>query len=380
LRGSTRNALTIKLTCTLGGFAGVWAATCEVQGQPPFQLDSSIGDWPLPGIAEGLSISVSGVAAAAGQTVTFTINSQLELALGSGALSGNKHYLTHRVGSQLGTTPSPVYSAYRIEIAVFDFVDAYRWQSMPFSDLTCFAGGVQSSFDGRRVFETGILTRPRIIEAVNDPNAATPQLVSNPLVAGKTYYFRAVYTWLDSGGNRWFSAPSFASRTGDGYSLTAVPSTIVGPVTVRPFNLRLTLPQCFSGMVSGADFFKNSMEVWVYVASEDLPGVYLLATQLKADQGAVSKYDIFSGNPSAIVTIDRMPLSSADQLYTVGGELANSPPPTCRVIEAHRDRLFAIDSSTNRVYYPKPLTAGRGVEWCTLTQYFEIPEEGLGLA
>ena len=70
----------------------------------------------------------------------------------------------------------------------------------------------------------------------------------------------------------------------------------------------------------------------------------------------------------------------ADQIYTAGGELENSAAPPCRSIEVHRDRVFAISSYDNNVYYTKPRIAGRGIEWAQLTQLIPITETGLGLA
>jgi len=290
----------------------------------------------------------------------------VEMFLPRGCVAGNVYYLTTRRGSALGNRPTPLFTNYQMEVIKLDFADAYRWASRAFGSLTVFAGGAMFATDGRRTFEAGILCRPRILSIVGGGTGGS-------LVNGNQYFFRAVYTWLDAAGQRYFSAPSYAQRAGDVFSFT--PGTPILQIV-----LTVTAPPCFSGMCSGADYFENSMEVWIYMTNSNTPGIYFLVAQMNTNSSQVGAFSPVNGNATASVGISAEPPSTADQLYVQGGELENSAAPTCRVLEAHRDRLFAISSYDNNVYYTKPATGGRGIEWAQQTQNFALPEPGLGLA
>ncbi len=290
----------------------------------------------------------------------------VEMFLPRGCVAGNVYYLTTRRGSALGNRPTPLFTNYQMEVIKLDFADSYRWASRAFGSITVFAGGAMFATDGRRTFEAGILCRPRIL-------SITGGATGGSLVSGNQYFFRAVYTWLDAAGQRYFSAPSYSQRAGDAFSFA--PSSPVLQIV-----LIVTAPPCFSGMCSGADYFENSMEVWVYMTNTATPGIYFLAAQINTNSGAAGAYSPVNGSATAAIGISIEPPSTADQIYVQGGELENSAAPTCRVIEAHRDRLFAISSYDNNVYYTKPATGGRGVEWAQETQNFALPEPGLGLA
>jgi hypothetical protein len=471
----------INVTCTLGGARGVWTGSVFYNNDPvAAQTFVSDATHPVNLIGKGLGFDlniVAGVAVLADAWNSYQTDT-VQIELPSGAVSGNKYYCAMRSGKALGITPTPLFSEYAIDAISLDFVDAYRWASRASGQLVAFACAVPWAFDGRRLFECGILTRPRILE-IQDQGTATGV---RPLTPGFTYFFRAVYTWLDARGDRWFSAPSYAGRSGDdfshrtnggvvgtvprsagpqldtvtAYSMTTITLTsalaevktglrivstnngIVGgpgnalfdiyyngnaaaamtavspavavavPLTgeatglsltwsagvgsagqewqTAPSQIRLsvTLPQCFSGMVSGVDFFKDAMEVWVYMTTPNTPNVYLLAAQIRADANAFTApsygYDVFSKANYIPIVIGNEPALTNDQIYTAGGELENSAPPPARIIEAYRDRLFAISGYDNRVYYTKSRIAGRGIEWAQQTQYIDIPETGQGLA
>jgi hypothetical protein len=392
----------IRVLVTLGGGLGTWTGKVSYDEGATFeQAFTSAASVDLTGKGEGFTMVIPGA-------TTAVVNDRFDAAplaprqlfLPRGCVSGNKYYTTSRKGMDFGIHPNPYFSDYGLEAIVLDFADFYRWASRPFGSLTAFAGGAMFAYDGRRTFESGILTRPRIvsigdqyntINKFDDPVAGNVVLVTpgvNPLQPATQYFFRAVYTWLDAAGDRWFSAPSYADRDGDGFTHTTTSITVnpsgggAIPATAQQLAVTVTMPQCFSGMVSGTDYFKNSMEVWLYMTNSQTPDILFLTAQVRADHNAFNSfyYDPFS--KAAVVTflINDEPFSTNDQIYTAGGELENSPAPPCRVLEAHRDRLFSISSYDNNVYYSKPRTGGRGLEWCQQTQLFQIPERGLGLA
>lgn len=461
----------ITVTCTFAGALGTWRGSVSYDHGTTISQNFTSGALiPLTGPGEGFSLSIAAGAAVFANNTTAALRTTQQIAMPNGCLAGNKYYCTTRVGAELGATTTQLFGAFKLEALAFDFIDPYRWFSKPFGALTAFAGGAMFAFDGRRTFEAGVPCRPRITRARNTLTNAKD--TKQTIQIGATYFVRAVYTWLDANGDRWFSAPSYADRSGDGFEFTPtsdysqiyahgtsptgpnITGTILGPpvpitltftstqyptiggtsnysisygpgttpqtgttsaggaataivltgpgagltwnfaagsspmpldniFTVAPKTVALdvTLPPAFSGMVSGTDFFKNAMEIWVYTTTAQGPvGVLFLLAKVQANRGAPAQYDTFSALPFATITINDEPQLTTDQIYTAGGELENSPAPPCRSIEAHRDRLFAISTYDNNVYYTKPRTKGRGIEWCQQTQFEAISEVGLGIA
>lgn len=298
----------------------------------------------------------------------FTLN---QIPLPRGCVAGNTYYITTRKGASLGTSSFPFFDTFTLELLKFNFADPYRWASRIYGDITAFAGGAMFAYDGRRTYECGILTRPRVLSAVERSTTGT-------FLVAQEYFVRLVYTWLDNTGQRWFSAPSYANRTGDGFNFTLLSAG-------HSVLLEITTPPPFTGMCSGIDFFANAVEIWIYMTNPAAAtGVYYLTAKVGVADAIANNftpgYSPVSGSGTVQVPILNPPPFTSDQLYTVGGELENSPAPACRTIEAHRDRLFAISSYDNNVYYTKPKVAGRGVEWCQQTLRIPLTETGLGLA
>lgn len=460
----------IRVQVTTAGALGTWIGAVsydDITTVSQVFTSSTASPQALTGPGEGFSLSFTAGVTAVGDKAVASLRSSRQIALANGCVSGNKYYIATRSGAQFGNSPTPLFSNYVLEAITLDFADNYRWLSKAAGALTVFSGAAPYAFDGRRAFEAGIPCRPRIARAL--ASTTDVDLTTHVIKAGVDYFFRAVYTWLDANGDRWFSAPSYASRKGDAFvarttgrysgnmvfsgtsfapngttisitgTLTGGPVpidvTVTAPgqlgiwtyaisydngasqsmtgtspgggslaltgagagltlgftngwagadnvwrVAAKKLTLLVTLPPAFSGMVNGADFFKNATEVWLYMSTAALPTVQFLIAQVKADGSAAAQYTPFALSPVVSVTLNDEPAVSNDQIYTAGGELENSPAPACRVLEAHRDRIFAISSYDNNVYYTKTHTKGRGLEWCQQTQLIPIAEQGLGLA
>lgn len=433
----------------------------------------------LDGPGTGFSLKMivaAGAVVAGGNFWTASYLSTRQIALPNGAISGNKYYVTTRSGSAFGDKPTPLFSSYVLDGIVLDFADAYRWASRASNALTLFGAASMFAYDGRRTFEAGVPARPRIPSIVvngSGISVVTPSVDGqiNPLVVrpGIQYFFRAVVTWLDANGDRWFSAPSYASRYGDAFSATPDPytpggvmlqytgnvansagiavSTATSPSFISPIRatfdpvantlaisydngasvaqtipsatagglvaltgtgagmsitfsglttgmgpatfelpaqvmqVRVEMPACFSGMLSGADYFKNAAEIWLYMTTKDSVSTYFLVQRASIGRDTSVHFDpVLSQLPYVTFNIDREPPFSADQIYTAGGELENSAAPPSRTIETYRDRTLALSGYDNKLYYTKPRVAGRGIEWCQATQYFELPDDCLGVA
>lgn len=430
----------------------------------------------LDGPGTGFSIqttNATGTVATIGQSWTASYLSTRQQALPNGAISGNKYYITTRSGGSLGDKPTPLFSNYILDGIVLDFVDPYRWTSRASKDLTIFGAASVFAYDGRRSFEAGVPVRPRIPFIGNDQTTsvivASADGTVNSLVIrpGIEYFFRAVVTWLDANGDRWFSAPSYAERKGDAFSATPQPYVVdgvmlqytgnvnnnagvaiggVGLVTltspvratfdqtantlaisydngasiaqtitsatsggtvaltglsgiaitysslpagtgVMTFELpaqvmkvRVEIPACFSGMLSGIDDFKNAAEIWLYMTTRDSVSTYFLAQSAGVDLGGTHFAPALGQIPYVTFIVATEPPVSADQIYTAGGELENSAAPPSRTLEIYRDRALALSGYDNKLYYTKPRVAGRGLEWCQGAQYFELPDDGMGVA
>jgi hypothetical protein len=428
----------------------------------------------LDGPGAGFSIRMNNTTSVAGgQSWTASYLSTRQIALPNGAISGNKYYTVTRSGSAFGNKPTPLFSNYVLDGIVLDFADAYRWASRASNALTLFGAASMFAYDGRRTFEASVPVRPRIPSIVvqTGVNALTPSADGNvdPTIIrpGIQYFFRAVVTWLDANGDRWFSAPSYASRNGDAFSAVPRPytpggamlqytgpfnnggvglagalPTFISPIratyteatdvatisydngatvaqTIAAFSgggpfaltgvgagltitssgltnngniitfelpaqtmqVRVELPACFSGMMSGADYFKNAAEIWLYMTTKDSVSTYFLAQRATVDRSANVHFDpALSQLPYVTFTIAKEPPFSADQIYTAGGELENSAAPPSRTLETYRDRVLALSGYDNKLYYTKPRIAGRGIEWSQSDQFFELPDDCLGVA
>lgn len=282
-----------------------------------------------------------------------------EIAFPRGAVSGNKwYYFARFLTEAISLANSDVANAEAdstLQLMQLDFADNERWKDAPMKQMAVLGSALPTCYDGRVGHECGFFFRPRIW--IVTPTA------SGSLVNGKTYFFRVVYSWTDSFGNRWFSQPSRAAGDGEVVSFTADVTNQSCFVSVRPLAL--------SAKMANSNFEQQDIQILLFMTRADEPLDYFL-------------YDVHhqgpGGTANAIInfTVNAEPPLGAEEIYTAGGELENYCPPPAVCITAHRDRLLAISDLSNTLWYTKPATLARGVEWA-LEQQVPLPERGMAV-
>lgn len=246
-----------------------------------------------------------------------------------------------------------------LDIIQFDFADPKRWDSRQHNGQTIFAGAMPWVYDGASGYECGWIWRARCVRAIATNGGS--------LVADTTYNVRVVYEYLDGDQRYWYSAPNYAVEPGEASaSFTTTTLNKTAKITVkRP---------CFTAMDKAYTNQTIRPRILVFMTNPPVSGdeEYFLAVVVEYDPRAQAFQDV-------VVSSLPSDQEKADRPYNFGGELDNYGPPPCQLIENHRDRLFAYSTYDFRLWYTKPSTIGRGVEW-VLEQSIMPPEEIVAIA
>jgi hypothetical protein len=259
------------------------------------------------------------------------------------------------------TTTSPI-GAWRtfdesgFRLMKLDFEDSKRWQEARHGAAIVFGGGIPYCFDGTHAFDCGFIWRPAILSCTRntDPTPVLPQ--------NTTLVYKVTYEYWDTDQRRWQSVPNLATE--------AIVETSAGATETQSVDLVIRTPT-ISAMPRGGFYFFGGIRVCVWRSESASPDEFILIYS--------EKIETFSAfNISLSDTFTHGAIESNERMYTWGGELENYSPPPCRALRAHRDRLFAINTETNELWYTKPLMNGRGAEW---SRYQKLPlfEKGVAL-
>lgn len=233
-----------------------------------------------------------------------------------------------------GAAPSEIRFTYsKISFAQAGVVGAY----VEYNGGTVIGGAYPKFYDRASLTEFGFLSSPVIPSAV-----LTTAIAPKPdnLLSGNTYSYRAVYVWTDANGRKHRSQPSLVKTLSTGMSNGAGDLDIEKPAITAKYRVD------DSGLVR--DIYT---EVYRTLANQSGP-FYLVAT-VPCD-----------GDPTTDTTttiavrddVTDAELSSAQQIYTTGDVLANETPPPISSLCVYSNRLFGVNSETNRVFYLKSST------------------------
>jgi hypothetical protein len=240
-----------------------------------------------------------------------------------------------------------------IRLMKLDFNDEARWLPAKHGERLVFSGGLPYVFDGQHAHECGFIWRPRILDIDLDAGAGTS------LPANATLNYRLVYEYYDVKQARWQSVPSLATD-----AQVATGATQDGVVL-------LLRPPCLSAKPRGGSYFMGLCRAVVYRSHSNAPREWIKVFEEKVEPFRTT-YMTFTD------TFSEDDILANERMYTYGGELENYSPPPCRALVEHRDRLFAINTEDNTLWYTKPLINGRGTEW---SRYQKQPlfEKGMAL-
>ncbi len=216
------------------------------------------------------------------------------------------------------------------------------WAFTQVGNALALAGGVNSLWDGRRLFELSFLHAPHVEGAVAGTSGA--------MVAG-TYLYVFVYEWRDATGMLHRSIPSPPKSV-----------TVAASGSVQ-FTIESA---CTSGRTDVDTGTDNALPVSIIPYRTTVGGTtfYRLAVEPigRSINDPLSATTPFS-DTRADADIDGTGtvLSTRPLLYTTGGILDEVMPPSFTTLAQHRGRLWGVAGDQRTIWYTKKYTEDPGV-------------------
>ena len=206
-----------------------------------------------------------------------------------------------------------------------------RLPSVEHNENLLVGGGFLKSYAGARFMENGFLRRPQIAFRQNTGTGAING-VTGAIEDGNTYFYRAIYEYIDESGNLHRSAPSDPMRMVLGGSHGAAHSTV--KIYTYQHSLR----------------HAHEVRVVLYRTLKDQTLSYRVGDIANDfDAETVSIIDTFSDAQ----LFNAADPEGANELLYVPGELANGSPGSIMDITVHKNRISLVQSD-DRVLTTKP--------------------------
>lgn len=235
------------------------------------------------------------------------------------------------------------------ELLTYDFADPYRGQPALFNGALFFAGGVLSSFDGRRVAEAQFLHAPK-----------TPTATDSGAGTGPTGTFRYVAT--------------FEEMNDDGqwcFSGISDPSTITGTITDNTVTVS-TDPLTITGRArldaTGTD---ARMRVSFYRTLTGGAAPYYYVGSVDNVPDVAATYS--DSSTDATISSNRLLMGTGALPGTNGSAQDRRSPPFCQDIAAYAGML--VVASGSELWWSGQAVSGEGAWW---SPAFVVPVEGPG--
>lgn len=216
-----------------------------------------------------------------------------------------------------------------------DFNSARAYKPVNAGKLALLNGGVLQAYDGQVCSEFGFHLFPEIT-GVNYSN-----VVGGGLVAGQTYYYIAIFQWIDAQGNQHQSEPS------EPFQITVTPGN-------NTATLFVTIPYLSQKNLVGVSLFRSPASssgqgtAWFQVSDPSYP---LLPT------GSDAYVSFADGLSDTQIQSALVPYTS-----DVSPVLTNTAPPPCIIMTARNNRLWMVNAeSTTEEWYTKKFTPGVGL-------------------
>lgn len=211
--------------------------------------------------------------------------------------------------------PQPACSVVAVDFDLFEPAQSYRRAEL--GGNLHVGGGLLWAYDGQTLAEHGFLLYP---EGVSVPNAGSTY----------NYQYAVCYEWRDARGVVHRSAPSVAAAEGRAAVISGGSTVAVTIPTLRVTNRTGTSIGCYVYRTenNGSIFYRAG------------------SVQNSTTADAVT----FTDTTTDAVLITR------PQLYTTGGVLENIAPPPVSGLAVHRNRIFALDSTTPLSVWPSKVT------------------------
>lgn len=200
-----------------------------------------------------------------------------------------------------------------------DFTNNNKFNSVTQSNNLLFVGGILQSYDGISVVEQNFHLYPE--------NVTTSTHSTGGSLSVGQYQYQVVYAWSDKFGQIQYSAPS--------PTITVSNNSITGSITLTVPTLRITsksnvVIKIYRTAVNGSLFNEVTSELAPLLNDKTTDTVTFLDT---ASDTAIA----------------------ANQLiYTTGGVLPNSAPPSCSLISLYKDRVMVSGlEDPNSIWFSK---------------------------
>lgn len=235
------------------------------------------------------------------------------------------------------------FSLLGVNRSIINFTPESKYEEATLADNLHIAGGFLKMYDGQSVVEHGFHLFPEGLDAGS--TATTGGSISDG-----EYEYIALYAWNDAQGNTHRSAASIA------LPITLNGATATQTQTITVPTLRLTdktdvIIELYRTEASGTIFYK--------VSSTSNP---------PQNNPTLDSIDIIDSTSDA-------DLINNELLYTTGNVLENIPAPASDLIESFQNRIFTINSKSDRLFYSKITNEGFPVEFNDTLQ-ITIPEVG----
>jgi len=201
------------------------------------------------------------------------------------------------------------------------------YQCFENTDHLFLTGAAPSIYDGERIFEAGYHHTPHFQGAVLSAGAGLPASALNI-----TY----CYEWYDAKGRVHRSRPA-------------------SPVTLTPSagNLRVTLT-LKTLTLTGKEVSGVPVRLCVYRTTASDAYTYYLAYEIDNNP--------WNNSVTVILADSDATISARRTLYTTGGALENDMWPSVSAICSYQNRVFVIDSESNRILYSKSYSQDEAAE------------------
>ena len=196
------------------------------------------------------------------------------------------------------------FSLLGVNSTISDFTNANKFNSTTSSNNLLFVGGILQSYDGISVAEQNFHIYPEGITAA--------QLAGEGSLSAGQYQYQVIYAWCDRLGQFQYSSPSIALT----YTASANDAVALSIPTCRLTAKTNVVIKVYRTQVNSTVFQEVTSE---------------LAPLL--NNGSVD-YVIFVDTAADIA------IAANQTIYTTGGVLPNSAPPSCSLISLYQDRVI----------------------------------------
>ena len=204
-----------------------------------------------------------------------------------------------------------------------DFTNINKFNSVTFSNNLLFVGGILQSYDGVSINEQNFHIYPEGVAAFGQTSG------SGHLTTTAQYQYQVLYSWTDNIGQIQYSSPS--------PTITITLSGSQNAVELNIPTLRLTAKQ---GVV---------IQVYRTIANGGASGnpVFYVTTSLLTPPNPITGLGgggiLNDPNADFVVFYDYasdLSIEGNQPIYTQGGILPNSAPPSCSMISLFQDRVI----------------------------------------